>query len=112
MVGRIIAFISCMMCAVPFLIIAIYNKDSKEPINFWSGDTTLKEKVADVKGYNKEMALLYKKGAIAFLVTGIGFLVVPTLGILMLCLDCTLGFYLMYCVYKKILKRYSFDRGA
>lgn len=42
MVGRIIGFISCVMCAIPFLIIAIYNKDSKEPINFWSGDTTLR----------------------------------------------------------------------
>ncbi len=41
MVGRIVGFISCVMCATPFLIIAIYNKDSKEPINFWSGDTTL-----------------------------------------------------------------------
>ena len=87
MVGKIIALVSCLLCAVPFLIISIYNKDSKEPINFWSGDTSLKEKVADIKGYNKEMALLY------------------------LCFDCTLGIFLMYRVYKKILKRYSYDRG-
>lgn len=111
MVGKIIALVSCLLCAVPFLIISIYNKDSKEPINFWSGDTSLKEKVADIKGYNKEMALLYKRCAIAFLVTGIGFLVEPMLGVIMLCFDCTLGIFLMYRVYKKILKRYSYDRG-
>ena len=45
MVGKIIALVSCIMCALPFLIISVYNKDSKEPINFWSGDTTLKSKV-------------------------------------------------------------------
>ncbi len=60
MIGRIIGLVSCLMCAVPFLIIGIYEKDSKEPINFWSGDTTLKSKVKDVCGYNKEMAVLYK----------------------------------------------------
>lgn len=41
MLGRIIAFVSCLMCAFPFLIISTYNKESKEPNNFWSGDTTL-----------------------------------------------------------------------
>ena len=39
MVGKIIGLVSCLMCAFPFLIISVYNKDSREPINFWSGDT-------------------------------------------------------------------------
>lgn len=107
MVGRIIALVSCFMCAVPFLIIGIYNKDSKEPINFWSGDTTLKSKVKNVVEYNKEMAALYKKYAIAFLLTGIGFVIYPIIGILLLCFDCTLGIYIMYREYKRILKLYS-----
>ena len=96
MVGRIVGLISCVMCAVPFLIISIYNKDSKEPINFWSGDTTLKGKVRNVKDYNREMALLYKRCAIAFLITGMGFLVTPIVGVVLICFDCTLGIYLMY----------------
>ena len=107
MVGRIVALVSCFMCAVPFLIIAKYNKDSKEPINFWSGDTTLKSKVKNVVEYNKEMAALYKKYAIAFLLTGIGFVIYPLIGILLLCFDCTLGIYIMYREYKRILKLYS-----
>lgn len=37
MVGKIIGLVSCLMCAFPFLIISVYNKDSREPINFWSG---------------------------------------------------------------------------
>lgn len=107
MVGRIVALVSCFMCAVPFLIIGIYNKDSKEPINFWSGDTTLKSKVKNVVEYNKEMAALYKKCAIVFLLTGIGFVIYPIIGILLLCFDCTLGIYIMYREYKRILKLYS-----
>ena len=107
MVGRIVGLISCVMCAVPFLIISIYNKDSKEPINFWSGDTTLKGKVRNVKDYNREMALLYKRYSIAFLITGMGFLVTPIVGVVLICFDCTLGIYLMYKNYKKILNMYS-----
>ena len=61
MVGRVIGLVSCLMCAIPFLIISVYNKDSKEPINFWSGDTTLKSKVKNVGEYNKKMAVLYKR---------------------------------------------------
>lgn len=107
MVGRIIGLISCLMCAFPFFIISIYNKNSEEPINFWSGDTTLKSKVQNVCAYNKEMSLLYKKCAAAFLITGIGFLLMPVIGVIMVCFDCTAGIYLVYQKYKKILGLYS-----
>lgn len=107
MIGRIVGFIACIMCAFPLLIISIYNKDSEEPINFWSGDTILKSKVKNVQKYNKEMALLYKKCAIAFLITGIGCLIMPIIGIILLCLDCTLGIYFVYKRYKNILNLYS-----
>ena len=107
MVGKIIGLVSCLMCAFPFLIISVYNKDSREPINFWSGDTTLKSKVKNVVEYNKKMALLYKRCAIAFLISGIGFIVSPYLGVAMICFDCTLGIYLVYRNYKRILGKYS-----
>lgn len=105
MTGRIIALAACFMCAVPFLIISIYGKDDMEPIAFWSGDTSLKSKVKNVREYNKEMAALYRKCAIAFLITGTGFVAVPFLGVVMLCLDCSLGIWLVYREYKKILER-------
>lgn len=107
MAGRIVGLISCIACAIPFLIIAVCNKDSKEPIHFWSGDTTLKRKVKNVKEYNREMALLYKRGFVAFLVAGIGFIVAPIAGVVLMCFDCILGFYLMYKDYKRILNTYS-----
>ena len=72
MLGRIIGLISCLMCAFPFLVIGVFNKDSREPITFWSGDATLKSKVKNVAEYNGKMAVLYKKCAIAFIISGIG----------------------------------------
>ncbi len=107
MIGGIVGLVSCLMCAVPFLIIGIYDRDSKEPISFWSGDTTLKSKVKDICGYNKEMAALYKKCAIALLVTGIVCVASLMAGVILLCLDCTVGIYLVYRSYKRILKVYS-----
>lgn len=110
MIGRIVGLISSLLCAVPLLIISICEKNSDEPINFWSGDTTLKSKVKNVPEYNREMAKLYKKCAIAFLIAGIGFLLVPVIGVTILCFNCTVGIYLAYRKYKKILgEQYSGD---
>ncbi|MDE7252054.1 MAG: hypothetical protein K2O32_03845 [Acetatifactor sp.] len=107
MVGRIVGLVCFLLCAFPFLVISIYNKDSREPINFWSGDTSLKDKVKDIKGYNTEMAGLYKKCAICFLLTGILWAVLPIAGIVLLVFNCSVGIYLTYRVYKGILERYS-----
>ena len=68
MIEGIIGLVSCLMCAVPFIIISVYNKDSREPISFWSGDTTLRTKVKNVSEYNKGMAKLYKRCAIALMI--------------------------------------------
>ncbi len=107
MVGKIVAFVACLLCAVPFGIIAKYNKDSREPISFWSGDTSLKDKVKNVQAYNSEMSALYFKCAAALLLTGVGFWIATPVGILLLCFDCTLGIYVVYRIYKKILAKYS-----
>lgn len=107
MVERMAGFVCCLMCAIPFLIIAKYDKGSRDPIGFWSGDKTLKEKVKNIPEYNKEMAALYGKCAGAFLLTGFGYVILPFLGIVLICLDCSVGFYLAWRNYKKILGKYS-----
>ena len=106
MVENIIALVSCLMCAVPFFIISIYNKDSREPISFWSGDTSLKGKVKNVREYNQEMAALYHKCALAFCITGLIFIFSMVFGTVLLCLECSVGILLVYRNYKRILNRY------
>ena len=107
MCEKIVGFIACFMCALPFFIISTYNKGSKEPITFGSGDTSLKSKVRNIREYNIEMSMLYRKCAMAFLITGSVFFIAPMAGILMICFDCTLGIYIVYHKYKKILNIYS-----
>ncbi len=107
MVGNMIGFVSCLLCAVPFFLFSIFGKNSDEPMNFWSGDTTLKSKVKNVKEYNREMAALYKKYAAAFLAAGAGCLILPVFGMILLFLDGTAGVYILYRNYKRILGRYS-----
>ena len=107
MVGRIVGLVSCLLCAFPFVIVGIFNKDSAEPINFWAGDNSLKEKVKDIKGYNIEMAGLYLKCALAFVLTGILFAAFPALGVGLLVLVCSVGLYFAWKCYKNILARYS-----
>ena len=108
MIERIIMLVSFFMCAVPFWIISIFNKDSTTPISFWSGgENKLKGKLNNIKGYNHEMALLYRKCAVSFWIAGICSCIHPIIGIIMGGLECTIGVFFVYRNYKKILTEYS-----
>ncbi len=102
----IVGLISCLLCALPFLIMGM-NKESQTPIPFWSGDQTLKDKVTDLKTYNARMAKLYQTAGIGFCINGLCCIISIVLGILGLVLLCTVGFYLFFRSYKKILKACS-----
>lgn len=104
---RIITCFCCILCAVPFLIIASDRKNGGDPIGFWTGDTSLKGKVQDVEHYNEEMSLLYQKWAISFVIVGILTLIHLWIGIVLIIAECTVGIYLVWKFYKKILKKYS-----
>lgn len=107
MVGRIVGLVCCMLCAFPFWVLGFYNKNSREPIAFWSGDKQLKEKLKDIQGYNNEMSNLYMKCALVFAVTGMVCLVRLGIGICFLLLESTLGIYLVWKLYKNICSRFS-----
>lgn len=104
---KIICFVSCLLCAFPMFIIGYFNRNSREPITFWSGDKSLKEKVRDVKGYNEEMSGLYIKCAFVFLITGIVCIIHVGTGVICILAECTVGIYLAWRVYKGILARHE-----
>lgn len=104
---KIICFVSCLLCAFPLFVIGYFNKDSREPITFWSGDKSLKGNVKDVKGYNTEMSKLYTKCALTFVLTGIVCIIHVWTGTLCILLECTVGIYLAWKVYKRILSKYT-----
>lgn len=104
MIGRIIGFVCCLLCAFPFLIISQDAKNIQVPISFWSGDNSLKNKVENVKKYNSKMVELYQQGSLVFVVSGIVFLILPVMGGIVL--ECTIGIYFVWKSYKKILGAY------
>lgn len=107
MLGKIIGCFCSVLCAFPFFAFPAALKNTSTPISFWSGDNSLKEKITDVKAYNREMALLYRAYAIAFLVQAVAFLFSPMAGVVLLCVNCTVSIYIVYRRYKAILRRYS-----
>ena len=104
---NIIGLISCLICAFFIFIVTYPNKYSHDPIPFWSGDTKIKDKVKNVKSYNLAMSKLYYKCSLSFVVSGVLFLVSPIIGTICLMFQCTLGIYLAWYCYKKILSKYS-----
>ncbi len=103
----IIGLVSCILCAWPLFVVGHYNKNSREPLTFWAGDKSLKEKVKDIQGYNNEISKLYIKCALVFVVTGILCVIYFCFGIICVVLESTLGIYVVWKIYKKILSRYS-----
>lgn len=106
MIGRIIGFVCCLLCAFPFLIISEDANNIQVPINFWSGDNSLKNKVENVKKCNSKMVELYQQCSLVFVVSGIVFLILPVMGVICIVLECTIGIYFVWKSYKKILGAY------
>lgn len=107
MLERIICLFCCLLCAFPLFVISKYDKDGSEPIGFWTNDKSLKSKVKNVHDYNREMAALYKKYAYALVLAGVGGLIHMMVGLVLLGVVCTVGIWLLYCGYKRILSKYS-----
>ena len=107
MAGRIISVICYLMCALPFWVIAKYQVNSKDPISFWSGDTSLKDKVKNVPDYNREMAAVYQKYAWTYVAAAVAGAIHPMAGVAVLAVACTAGIVLVFRAYKKILQKYS-----
>lgn len=108
MPGRIISCFSCILCALPFLYLAWEGKQKNAaPLAFWAGDNTLKDKVKDIPAYNAEMSRLYRRYGTSFALYGFLFLLNSPIAIIAVCLDCTLGIYLLRRAYRKILAQYT-----
>ena len=107
MAERMIGALCCLLCAVPFFALPRIKIENGEPINFWSGDETLKEKIADIEGYNRAMARVFRRYALAFLAAALAFALYPIAGAVLLCINCSVSVWLFYRAYKKNLNRYS-----
>ncbi len=81
-------------------------KDSRDPVPFWTGDTSLKGIIGDVKAYNAAMGKLYKRYGLAFCASGIACALVPAVGFALVMLCATAGVYFVYRQYKRNVEEY------
>lgn len=107
MVGQVIGMICSILCGIPFLVIPKVEVFKNKPINFWSGDNSLNDKVKDINKYNREMGILYNIYGLVFIIGGIFFLFFPLVALIIIISNSTLGILVVYFIYKSILKKYS-----
>ena len=107
--GQIIYCFCCLACALAFILIPFLNKETKEPISFWSGDASLKEKVKDVENYNKEMTKLYLCYGSCYVVAALSVFISFIVSVILLIIGMTIGIFVVYKIYKCILNKYSID---
>lgn len=68
-VGAVIMVLCCLLCAGSFTGIGIWAAKATKPVHFWSGTQVSPEKVADVKGYNRANARMWKLYAMPYWVS-------------------------------------------
>ena len=112
MAGQVIGSFSAFLCFLPMFIIAIVGRKAKDPINFISGDTSLKNKVKNVKEYNQKMSVLFLIWSFCYLASSIMFLIEPVYGTIVLIFSCSIILAVMYIWYRIILYRCSLLRNC
>ena len=108
-VGQVIYCFCCLTCAFAFILIPLLNKETKEPISFWSCDASLKDKVKDVENYNKEMTKLYLCYGSCYVVAALIVFISFTISVVILSVSMTIGIFVVYKIYKRILNKYSIE---
>ena len=108
MIGQIIGCFCCVLCALPFFYLSWEGKQTDAaPLSFWSGDDSIKDKVKDIPAYNAEMSRLFLYTAAAFSAAALLCLIFPIAGIILVCINSTVGIWVIYKIYSRILKKYS-----
>lgn len=107
MAEKLIVGLCGILCAAPFLILGFWGRNSKTPLNFWSGDTSLSEKICDVAAYNRAMSRMYLFYGGVLLLTACFAIWSVAVVVSLWVAEFTLGLYLLYRCYKKLLVKYG-----
>ncbi len=107
MFERILGALVSLLCAAPFYALAMGRDDPCNPIPFWSGDDTLRDKLSDIPAYNREMAALYTRFAGVLLANALIAGVWPGASFMLLIAILAVGLFLIHRRYKALLAKYS-----
>ena len=107
MLAGIVLCGSCLLCALVFFFMTVFGEKYSEPINFWSGDATLKSRIKDLPCYNADMSVLYRVWAATWMIISIISLFSVTIGFFLLLANVSFGVYTIHHFCKRILSKYS-----
>lgn len=108
MAGRIILSLCCFLCAGAYFLNGRLCRICSSPVAFWTGgETALKTTVKDPVRYNREMGSAFRWYAIAWLICGLLGALSPLAGIIGMIAVLTLGLFLLWKRYRKILNACS-----
>ena len=110
MAEKIIMILCCVLCGLPFWLLATVGRKGKEPLNFWSGDDRLKAKIEDVAAYNHAMGKMYFVYGSLFILAAVLAVFSMAAAVVLLILNCTLGLFLIYKGYGRILRRFEINK--
>lgn len=106
MAEKIIGCLVACLVSGAFFLVSMMGND-REPVTFFSDDTSLKDKVRDIPAYNREMKRTYRLYAYVYLLAGVLFMINSLYGFVLMGVNITAGLLCVYLCYRKILKRYS-----
>ena len=107
MAGAIVWYITLFGCAILFYAIGIYAQKREKPMHFWSGTEVDEKEITDVKRYNKENGVMWKRYALWYAAAGLAEIWSMAVALTLLVLACTLGIVFLVSTYNKIYRKYS-----
>ena len=106
MVGKIICWVISLGCAILFYSIGAYAEKQEKPMWFWSGTKVDPSQIADVKQYNKENGVMWKRYALWYVAAAIAEIWSELAFGAILVLSCTVGLAMLVRSYTRIFNKY------
>lgn len=96
-----------LFCTLLFFFLTFIGEKYGKPICFWGGAKSLEDVVKDIPCYNADMSILYRVWAAAWVITAVISLFLSDIGLVLVIANISIGVYIVYRFYKRILSKYS-----
>ena len=107
MVAKIIWLVCVGGSALLFTGLAIYAKNRKEPMWFWSGSTVPNYRIKDIPAYNSANCKMWCLYSIPYWISALAFFWFPVFAAIVLVTAATAGLVWIIRYYEKILEKYE-----
>ena len=107
MSGKLIMCIVSFGGALLFYGLGIHAQKLSRPMGFWSGAEMDASRITDVRGYNRENGIMWKRYSLWYVVAGVVAVWSVIASAILLVTGCTVGLALLIAAYRKICRKYQ-----